>query len=47
MKLTLLGDESLKKVLKDGTIVPASLYANTIEVEPGDAAIYLYPKPDK
>jgi hypothetical protein len=47
MNLTLSGDESLKKVLKDGTIVPASLYANTIEVEPGDAAIYLYPKPDK
>ena len=42
MTLTLLGDDSLKKVLKNGTIVPASIYSNTIEVEPGDAAIYMY-----
>ena len=42
MNLTLSGDESLKKVLKDGTIVPASIYAKTIDLEPGDAAIYVY-----
>lgn len=47
MNLTLSGDESLKKVLKDGTIVPASEYANTIEVDSGDAAIYMFPNPNR
>jgi hypothetical protein len=44
MNLTLYGNESLKKVLKDGTIVPASAYENTLELDPGDAAIYMFPK---
>lgn len=47
MNLTLLSNESLKKVLKDGTIVPAAVYATTIEVDPGDVAIYMYPNPEK
>lgn len=42
MSLTLLGDDSLKRVLKDGSIVPASVYANTIEVEAGDMVVYTY-----
>nr|WP_197718662.1 hypothetical protein [Pedobacter schmidteae] len=41
MNLTLYGDEKLKKVLKDGTVVPANFYTHTMEVEPGDAAIYM------
>lgn len=44
MNLTILGDDKLKKVLKDGTVVPANLYTSTMEVEPGDAAIYMLPK---
>ena len=47
MSLTIYGDESLRKVLKDGSVVPASRYTNTMEVEPGDAAIYMSPKSDK
>ena len=42
MSLTLSGDPSLKRVLKDGAIVPASVYASTIDVEPGDVVIYTY-----
>jgi len=42
INLTVAGDETLKKVLKDGTIVPASAYENSIELDPGDAAIYMF-----
>lgn len=42
MKLTILGDDNLKKVLKDGSIVPASVYETTFDVEPGDMAVYMY-----
>jgi len=41
--LTIYGDESVKKVLKDGTIVPASVYESSMELDPGDAAIYMFP----
>jgi hypothetical protein len=44
INLTFYGDESVKKVLKDGTIVPASAYDSTLELDPGDAAIYMFPK---
>lgn len=44
MKLTMAADPSVKKVLKDGTIVAASAYANTTEVDPGDAIIFTWPK---
>jgi len=40
MKLVLEGDATLKKILKDGTIVPANTYLNTLEIDPGDIAIY-------
>jgi hypothetical protein len=42
INLTVFGDESLKKVLKDGTVVPASAYESTLELDPGDAAIYMF-----
>lgn len=42
MSLTLSGDSSLKRVLKDGSIVPANAYASTIDVEAGDMVIYSY-----
>lgn len=40
MKLTIEGDKTLKKVLKDGTVVPADSYIRTMEIDPGDVAIY-------
>lgn len=43
MQLTIYGDESLKKVLKNGEIVPASTYATTMVIDAGDASIYMYP----
>ena len=43
LTITILGDESLKRVLKDGSLVKASTYASTTEIEPGDVAIYMYP----
>jgi len=47
MKLIISTDDSVKKVLKDGTMIPASDYANATEVEPGDVAIYMFPTPGK
>lgn len=40
MKLTIVCDSKVKKVLKDGSLVPASAYLSTLEIDPGDAAIY-------
>jgi hypothetical protein len=40
MNLTIDCDPTVKKVLKDGTLVPASAYNSTIEIDPGDVAIY-------
>ncbi len=42
MILTVECDAKVKKVLKDGTLVPASVYNSTIEVDPGDVAIYMW-----
>jgi hypothetical protein len=36
-------DDSVKKVLKDGSLIPANEYASATEVEPGDVAIYMFP----
>ncbi|MDR1583331.1 MAG: beta-galactosidase [Prevotellaceae bacterium] len=44
MRLTLIVDDSVKKIQKDGTIIPANTYANTIEVDPGDAVVYTWKK---
>ena len=41
--MTILGDDTLKKILKDGSVVKASSYTNTIEIEPGDIALYMFP----
>lgn len=43
MPVTILGDPSLKKVLKDGSIVKASLYAPTTAIGPGDIAVFMFP----
>lgn len=43
IKLTVFGDDSLKKILKDGTIIRASAYESSLELEPGDAAVYMFP----
>ncbi len=47
MKLIINTDETVKKVLKDGTLISASEYANATEVEPGDIAIYMFPTSPK
>jgi len=47
MKLIICTDESVKKVLKDGTLISASEYASATEVEPGDLAIYMFPTEKK
>ena len=47
INLTFYGDNTVKKILKDGSIVPASVYENSLELDPGDAAIYMFPKNKK
>lgn len=44
MKLTIYTDDAVKKVLKDGTLVPANTYTPTTEVDPGDMVIYSWKK---
>ncbi len=44
INLTFCGDVNVKKVLKDGTIVPASNYENSMELDPGDASIFMIRK---
>jgi hypothetical protein len=43
INLTVFGNDSLKKISKDGTIVPASAYESSLELEPGDIAVYMFP----
>jgi hypothetical protein len=43
LSIVIYGDESLSRVLKDGSIVKADKYSNTIEIEPGDIAVYMFP----
>jgi hypothetical protein len=47
MSYIIFGDESLKKVLKDGTIVSTGNYNSKSELEPGDMAVYLVPTQNK
>jgi len=47
MNLIINTDPSVKRVLKDGSIVPVNVYANTIRIEPGDVAVYMYPRIQK
>lgn len=44
MKLTIYTDDTVKKVLKDGSLIPANEYTVATVVEPGDMAIYMFPK---
>lgn len=44
MKATIVTEDKVKRVLKDGTLVPASTYTNTLEVDPGDMVIYSWLK---
>ena len=41
--ITILGDKSLKKVLKDGTVVMADRYEPTTRIEPGDISVFMFP----
>jgi hypothetical protein len=43
MKLVLEVDNTVRKVQKDGTLIPASEYTNASEIDPGDVAIYMFP----
>jgi hypothetical protein len=43
MSLIIYGDDLLKRVLKDGSIVKASIYDSKTEIEPGDVAVYMFP----
>lgn len=42
MKLTFCAEPSVKRILKDGSIVPADAYTGALEVDPGDAIIYMW-----
>ncbi len=42
MKLTLVADPSLKRVMKDGTLISADVYTPITMVDPGDAMIYCW-----
>lgn len=42
-KVIVSGNASLKRVLNDGTVVNADRYDATIEIEPGDVAIFQFP----
>jgi hypothetical protein len=47
MSYIIFGDDTLKKVLKDGTIISAGRYDSKNELEPGDMAVYLFPTQKK
>lgn len=47
MKLTIATDESVKRILKDGTLVAANTYTHSIEVDPGDITLYTWKKSNK
>lgn len=47
MKLKLKCGSEVKKVLKDGSSVPASTYMDTIIIDPGDVAMYQWPDKKK
>lgn len=42
MSFILFGDDSLKKVLKDGTIVSAANYSSKNVLDPGDIAVFMF-----
>ncbi|HRN58416.1 MAG TPA: hypothetical protein PLL71_18275 [Agriterribacter sp.] len=42
MKLTTVAGDVVKRVLKDGTVVLANVYTNTLEIDAGDVIIYTW-----
>lgn len=42
MKFTILTDDTVKRVLKDGTLVKAYAYTHTLELDPGDMIVYTW-----
>jgi hypothetical protein len=44
MQLTIAVSDEVKRVLKDGSLVPANAYAPEYEVDAGDAMIYMWEK---
>ncbi|MEI6048713.1 MAG: beta-galactosidase [Bacteroidota bacterium] len=42
MKLSIECDAKVKKVFKDGSVLPANLYKSDTEIDPGDIAIYTW-----
>lgn len=42
MRLTFSADPAVKRILKDGSIVPADAYTPVSSVDPGDVAIYMW-----
>ena len=47
INLTVFGNESFKKVLKDGTVVPASAYESSLVLDPGDVAVFMFPASER
>jgi hypothetical protein len=43
INLTVVGDETVQKVLKDGSIVAANAYESSMELDPGDISIFTFP----
>ncbi len=43
LEYTIYGDDSMKRILKDGAIVPASAYEPSMVLDPGDIAVYMFP----
>jgi hypothetical protein len=42
MRMTIIADDTVKRVLKDGTLASANRYTHTLEVDPGDIVIYTW-----
>lgn len=43
MKLILYTDDTVKRVLKNGTVISAKEFTNATEVDPGDLVVYMFP----
>lgn len=43
INLVFNGDDTVRKVQKDGSLVAANAYESALELDPGDAAIYQFP----
>lgn len=42
MKLTIMTNPGVQRVLKDGMLVPANAYTGTLEIDPGDMLVYTW-----